>query len=99
MCIVHKKLGNLHYLIKHNDKVVKNHLDKLLRPNYINLNYDPSEIVSETQCNNQSLWKFISHPISQDTARSPVILRSASTTRGKPPSRFHFDYSNSEYDE
>ena len=33
--IVQKKLGNLHYLIKYNDKVVKKHLDQL-RPNHLN---------------------------------------------------------------
>ena len=45
--IVQKKLGNLHYLIKYNDKVVKKHLDQH-RPNYIksNSNDDPSVIVS-----------------------------------------------------
>ena len=26
-----------------------------LQPNYINLNYDPSDIVSETPCNNEYL--------------------------------------------
>ena len=33
--IIHKKLSNLHYLMKYNDKVVKKHLDQL-RPNHLN---------------------------------------------------------------
>ena len=53
--IVQKKLGNLQYLIKHNNKVVKKHLDQL-RPNHIksNSNHDPSYIVSEIPGNNKS---------------------------------------------
>ena len=85
--IVQKKLGNLHYLIKLNNKVVKKHFDQR-RPNHIksNSNHDPSDIVSEIPCNNESLRKLISLPLSQDTARSPVISRrSAEATRGKPP--------------
>ena len=31
--VVHKKLGPLHYLIKDNDKIVKRHLDQLLKNN------------------------------------------------------------------
>ena len=98
--IVQMKLGSLHYLIKYNNKVVKKHLDQL-RPNYIktNSNHDPSDIVSEIPCDNDSLRKLINHPVSQDTARSPVILRSARTTKGKPPRRFYFDYSDSDYSE
>ena len=79
--IVQKKLGSLHYLIKYNNKVVKKHLDQL-RPNYIksNSNNDPSDIVSEIPCDNDSLRKLINHPVSQDTARSPVILRRSART-------------------
>ena len=89
--IVHKKLGNLHYLIKYNDKVVKKHLDQL-RPNHLNSNsnHDPSDIVSEIPCDNESLRKLINHPVSQDPDRSLVILRrSARTTKGKPPRRYY----------
>ena len=91
--IVQKKLGNLHYLIKYNNKVVKKHLDQL-RPNHIksNSNHDPIDIVFVIPCDNESLRKLINHPVSQDTARSPVILRSARTNKGKPPRRFYFDY-------
>ena len=98
--IVQKKLGSLHYLIKYNNKVVKKHLDQL-RPNHIksNSNHDLSEIVSEIPCDNESLRKLINHPVSQDTDISPVILRSARTTKGKPPRRFYFDYSDSDYSE
>ena len=67
-----------------------------LRPNHIksNSNHDPSDIVSEIPCDNESLRKLIAnHPVSQDTARSPVILRSARTTKGKHPRRFYYDYS------
>ena len=68
-CIVQKKLGSFYYLIKYNNKVVKKHLDQL-RPNYIksNSNHDPSDIVSEIPCDNNSLRKLINHPVSQDTA-------------------------------
>ena len=98
--IVQKKLGNLYYLIKYNNNVDKKHLDQL-RPNYIksNSNHDPSDIVSEIPCDNDSLRKLINHPVSQDTARIPVILRSARTTKGKLPRRFYFDYSDSDYSE
>ena len=98
--IVHKKLGNLHYLIKNNDKVIKKHLDQL-RPNHLNsyLNHDPSDIVSEIPCDNESLRKLINPPVSQDPARSPVILRSVRTTKGNPPRRYCYDYSDSEDDE
>ena len=84
-----KKLSNLHYLNKYNNKVVKKHLDQL-RPNHIKSNstHDPSDIVSEIPCDNESLRKLINHPVSQDTARSPVILRSARTNKGKPPNVF-----------
>ena len=85
--IVQKKIGSLHYLIKYNNKVVKKHLDQL-RPKYIKSNstHDPSNIVSEIPCDNESLRKLINHPVTQDTARSPVILRrSARTNKGKPP--------------
>ena len=85
-----KKIGSLHYLIKYNNKVVKKHLDQL-RPNYIKSNstHDSSSIVSEIPCDNESLRKLINHPVSQDTDRSPVILRrSARTNKGKPPRRF-----------
>ena len=98
---VHKKLGNLHYLIKYNDKVVKKHLDQL-RPNHLNSNshHDPSDIVSEIPCDNESLRKLINHPVSQDPGRSPLILRrSARTSKGKPPRRYDYEYSDSEYDE
>ena len=96
--IVQKKIGSLHYLIKYNNKVVKKHLDQL-RPNYIKSNstHDPSNIVSEIPCDNASLRKLINHPVSQDTARSPVMLRrSARINKGKPPRRFYYDYSDSE---
>ena len=65
--IVQKKLGNLHNLVKYNNKVVKKHLDQL-RPNYMksNSNHDPSDIVSEIPCD-ESLRKLINHPVSQDT--------------------------------
>ena len=97
--IVQKKLGNLHYLIKYNNKVVKKHLDQL-KPNHIksNSNHDPSDIVSEIPCDNESLRKLINHPVSLNTARNPVILRSARTNEGKPPRRY-FDYSDSDYSE
>ena len=37
----------------------------------------------------ESLRKLINHPVSQDTARSSVILRrSARTTKGKPQDIF-----------
>ena len=93
-------MGNLHYLIKYNDKVVKKHLDQLW-PNHSksNSNHDPSDIVSEIPCDNEFLRKLINHPVSQDTARSQVILRSARTTKGKPPRHFYFDYSDSDYSE
>ena len=57
--IVQKKLGNLHYLIKYNNKVFKKHLDQL-RPNHIKLNsnHDPSDIVSEIPCDNESLTLY-----------------------------------------
>ena len=100
-CIVQKKVGSLHYLIKYNNKVVKKHLDQL-RPNYIKSNstHDPSNIVSEIPCDNESLRKLINHPVSQDTARSPVILRrSARTNKGKLPKRFYYDYSDSDNSE
>ena len=59
-----------------------------------NSNHDPSDMVSEISCNNESLRKLINHHLSQDAARSPVILRSARTTKGKPPRRFYdSDYS------
>ena len=96
--IVQKKIGSLHYLIKHNNKVVKKHLDQL-RPNYIKSNstHDPNNIVSEIPCDNESLRKLINHPVSQDTARNPVMLRrSARINKGKPPRRFYYDYSDSE---
>ena len=99
--IVQKKIGSLHYLIKYNYKVVKKQLDQL-RPNCIKLNstHDPSNIVSEIPCDNESLRKLINHPVSQDTARSPVILRrSARTNKGKPPRRFYYDYLDSDYSE
>ena len=74
-----------------------------VRPNYIkgNSTHDPSDIVSEIPCdNNESMGKLINHPVSQDTARSPLILRrSARTNKGKPPRRFHYDYSDSDYSE
>ena len=92
--IIEKKLGNLHYLIKYNDKVVKKHLDQL-QPNHLNSNssHDPSDIVSEIPSDNDSLKKLINHPVSQDPARSPVILRrSARTTKVKPPRRYCYDY-------
>ena len=96
--IVQKKIGSLHYLIKYNNKVVKKHLDQL-SPNYIKSNstHDPSNIVSEIPCDNESLRKLINHPVSQDTSRSPVMLRrSARINKGKPPRRFYYDYSDSE---
>ena len=101
--IVQKKIGSLHYLIKYNNKVVKKDLDRL-RPNYIKSNstHDPSNIVSEIPCDNESLriLSLIDHPVSQDIARSPVILRrSAGTNKGKPPRRFYYDYSDSDYSE
>ena len=41
--------------------------------------------------------KLINHPVSQDTARNPVMLRrSARINKGKPPRRFYYDYSDSE---
>ena len=64
--IVHKKLGNLHYLIRCNNKVVKKHLDQL-RLNHIksNSNHGPSDIVSEIPCDNESFRKLINnHPVS-----------------------------------
>ena len=56
--IVQKKLGNLHYLIKYNNKVVKKNLDQL-RPNHIKSNstHDPNDIVSEIPCDNESKKK------------------------------------------
>ena len=97
MGIVNTKLGNLHYLIKYFDKVVKKHLDQL-RPNHLisNSNHDPSDIVSEIPCYNESLRKLINQPVSQDSARSPVSVR---TTKGKPPIHYCYDYSDSEDDE
>ena len=98
--IVQKKIGSLHYLTKYNNKVVKKHLDQL-RPNYIKSNstHDPSDIVSEIPCDNESLRK-LNHPLSQDTARSSVILRrSARTNKGKPPRRLYYDYSDSDCSE
>ena len=95
--IVQKKIVSLHYLIKYNNKVVKKHLDQL-RPNYIKSNstHDPSNIVSEIPCDNESLRKLINHPVSQDTARNPVMLRrSARINKGKPPRRLYYDYSDS----
>ena len=91
-----KKLGNLHYLIKYNNEVVNKHLDQP-RPNHVKLNsnHDPSDIVSEIPYDNGSLRKLVNRPVSQDTARSSVILRSARTTKGKPPRRYCYDYSNS----
>ena len=89
------------YLIKYNDKVVKKHLDQL-RPNHLNSNshHDPSDIVSEIPFDNESLRKLINHPVSQNPARSPVILRrNARTTKGKPPRHYCYDYSDSEDDE
>ena len=67
-----------------------------LRPNYMKSNstHDPSNIVivSEIPCDNGSLRKLINHPVSQDTARSPVILRrSVRTNKGKPLRRFYYD--------
>ena len=58
--IVQKKLGNLHYLIKYNDKVIKNHLDQL-RPNHLNSksSHDPSDIVSEIPSNNESYGNLL----------------------------------------
>ena len=98
--IVQKKLGNLHYLIKYNDKVVNKHLDQL-RPNHLSSNssHDPSDIVSAIPFDKESLRKLINHPVSQDSARSSVILRSAKTTKGKPPRRYCYDNSDSEDDE
>ena len=97
--IVQKKIGSLHYLIKYNNKVVKKHLDQL-RPNYIKSTHDLSNIVFEIPSDNETLRKLINHPVSQDTARSPVILiRSARTNKGKPPRRFYYDYSDSDYSE
>ena len=96
--IVQKKIGSLHYLIKYNNKVVKKHLDQL-RSNYIKSNstHDPNNIVSEIPCDNASLRELINHPVSQDNARSPVMLRrSARINKGKPPRRFYCDYSESE---
>ena len=96
--IIQKKIGSLHYLIKYNNKVVKKHLDQL-RPNYIKSNstHDPSNIASEIPCDNESLRKLINHPVSQDTARNPVMLRrSARINKGKPPRRLYYDYSDSE---
>ena len=97
-CIVQKKLGSLHYFIKYNNRVVKKHFYQL-SPKYIrsDSNHDPSDIISEIPCDNESLRKLINHPVSQDTARSPIILRSDKTTKGKPPRRFNFDYSDSDY--
>ena len=89
--IVQKKRGSFHYLIKYNNKVVKKYLDQL-RPNHIKSNstHDPSDIVSEIPCDNESLRKLINHPVSQDTARSSVFLRrSDRTTKGKPPRLFY----------
>ena len=99
--IVQKKLGNLHYFIKYNNEVVKKLLDQL-RPNHIksNTNHDPSDIVSEIPCGNETLRKLINHTVSQDNASSPVILgRSARTTKGKTSKRFYFGYSDSDYSE
>ena len=43
------------------------------------------------------MGKLINHPVSQNTARSPVMLRrSARINKGKPPRRFYYDYSDSE---
>ena len=72
-----------------------------LRPNHIKSNptHDPSDIVSEIPCDNDSLKKLVNHPVSQDTAKSLVILRSARTTKGKPPRRFYFNSSDSDYSE
>ena len=94
--VLFKRNWVMHYFIKYNNKVVKKHLDQP-RPNHIksNSNHDTSDIVSEIPCDNESLRKLITHSVSQDTARSPVILRrSARTTKGKPPRRFYFDYSD-----
>ena len=87
-------------LIKYNDAVVKKHLDQL-QPNHLNSNsnHDPSDIVSEIPCDNESLKKLINHPVSQDPGRSPVILRSDRTFKGKPPIRYCNDYSDYEDDE
>ena len=62
--IVQKKLGDMHYLIKYNDKIAKNHLDQL-RPNYLNSksSHDPKDIVLEIPSNNESLRKLINHPV------------------------------------
>ena len=65
--IVEKKLGNLHYLIIYNDKVVKKRLDHL-RPNHLNSNasHDPIDVVSKIPSDNESLRKLINHPVSKD---------------------------------
>ena len=65
-----------------------------------NSTHDPSNIVSEIPCDNESLRKLINHPVTQETVRSPVILRrSARTNKGKPPRRFYYDYLDSDYSE
>ena len=53
------EIGYLHYLIKYNYKVVKIHLDQL-RPNHLNSysSHDPSDIVSEILCDNESLTLY-----------------------------------------
>ena len=100
--ILQKKIGSLHYLIKYKNKVVKKHLDQLRQITFsqIQLMIQVANIVSEIPCDNESLRKLINHPVSQDTARSPVILRrSARINKGKLPRRFYYDYSDSDYSE
>ena len=111
--MVHKKLGSLHYLIKDNDKIVKRHLDQLLKNNIKSSVTEDYDIVNNLPTEEESLKNLLSPPVSKVTA-SPAPLSKSSTyqksiptrvssriNKGQPPLRYGVDdfYDMNFYDE